>query len=65
VLRHLRQSRRCANTAVIVSSTSTNPREQDEVMRLGANRYFIKPSELDEFMKLSDLIRELITASSV
>jgi CheY-like chemotaxis protein len=64
VLRRLRQSRRCANAIVIVSSTSTSPKEQEEVKRLGANRYFVKPSELDEFMKLGDLIRELFTASS-
>jgi hypothetical protein len=36
--------------------------EQDKAaaLRLGANRYFEKPSDLDGFMKLGKLVKEIL-----
>jgi chemotaxis family two-component system response regulator Rcp1 len=64
VLRHMRQSRRCAHALVIAVSTSGAQRDREEMTKLGANRYFRKPSEYAEFMKLGDLIKELLTGGS-
>ncbi len=68
VLQHLRKGRRSGQTRVIVATTSNCARERDELMTLGANRYFVKPTEYDEFLKLGLLIKELFadeTTSSV
>jgi chemotaxis family two-component system response regulator Rcp1 len=59
VLQHLRKARRSGHTRVIVATTSNCAGERDELMRLGANRHFIKPTEYDEFLKLGALIKEL------
>jgi chemotaxis family two-component system response regulator Rcp1 len=58
VITHLRLSRRCRNASVIVVSTSNALKDRDAVMVSGANAYFRKPSEYDEFLKLSGLILE-------
>ena len=59
VLEHMRQSRRCGQACVIVVSTSDSPQDREEMHRLGANGYFRKPSDYDEFLKLGDLVRDL------
>jgi CheY-like chemotaxis protein len=58
VLEHLRRSRRCGSAAVIVVSSSSVAKDRDAVMQGGAQAYFRKASEYDEFLKLADLIRE-------
>lgn len=63
VLRHLRESPRCGNAAVIVVSTSDSAQDREESMKRGANGYFRKPSEFDEFLKLGDLIRALLPSA--
>ena len=63
VLQHLRQSRRCKDAPVIVASTSDTV-EDRRVVTAGADAYFRKPSEYDEFMKIGVLIRELLSRGS-
>jgi chemotaxis family two-component system response regulator Rcp1 len=58
VIHHLRRSRRCRNAPVIVASTSNAVRDREAVMVSGANAYFRKPSDYEEFLKLSGLILE-------
>jgi CheY-like chemotaxis protein len=53
VLQHLRASVRCRACAVLVVSSSDSPRDREEMDRLGANGYFRKPSEFEEFMQLA------------
>jgi chemotaxis family two-component system response regulator Rcp1 len=57
VLKHMRSLSRCAQVHVIVVSTSVSERERELVKDLGADGYFRKPSEFDEFMKLGDLVK--------
>ena len=45
---------------VVVVSSSESGRDREEMMKLGANRYFAKPSEFAEFMKLGDMVKELL-----
>ncbi len=66
VLRHLRELSRCESTKVLVVSTSDSARDRNKMMKLGANGYFRKPSQYDEFMKLSDVVKTLLgTATQV
>ena len=60
VLEHMRQSRRCAHASVIAISTSASVRDRERMASLGADHYFRKPSEYDEFMKLGDIARALL-----
>jgi CheY-like chemotaxis protein len=64
VLRHMRKSRKCGNALVMVVSTSDSARDREEMGKLGANGYFRKPSVWADFMKLGDMIRELLTMGS-
>ena len=60
VLKHIRKSRRSGNALVIAASTSDSGGDRDQMTKLGANGYFRKPSEYAEFMKLGDVVRELL-----
>ena len=60
VLQHLRGSRRCASALVIAISTSGSVEDRDRMTKLGANGYFHKPSEYAEFMKLGNLINQVL-----
>jgi chemotaxis family two-component system response regulator Rcp1 len=59
VLEHMRRSPRCQKAVVIVVSTSALDAERKRISKLGADAYFRKPSEFDEFMKLGEVIRVL------
>jgi len=60
VLRRLRASARCKNALVLVVTSSDSQRDREEMGALGANAYFRKPSEFSEFMKLGELVREVL-----
>ncbi len=60
VLRHMRKSRRCADTPVLVVTSSDSRSDRDEMAKLGVKHYFRKPSEYDGFMKLGGLVKEVL-----
>ena len=60
ILRHLRASPRCGKSLVLVVTSSGSEKDRQDMDRLGANGYFRKPSEFEEFMKLGTLVRELL-----
>jgi DNA-binding response OmpR family regulator len=60
ILEHMRHSDRCKDVPVVVVTSSDSPRDKAEMSRLGATRYFRKPSRLDEFMRLGPLVRDLL-----
>lgn len=60
VLRHMRDLSRCERTKVLVVSTSDSTQDRNKMMTLGANDYFRKPSQYDEFMKLSEVVKALL-----
>lgn len=60
VLAAIRSSRRCATTPVIVITSSNSRWDRDSTERLGANRYFCKPADLDAFMMLGGIVEEML-----
>lgn len=64
VLRQIRGSRRCANVLVLVVTSSDSNRDREEMSNLGVNGYFRKPSEHVEFMKLGQVVREILGRSA-
>ena len=61
VLKHMRLSRRCAAALVIAVSTSDSAHDREQMRNLGADEYFRKPSGYDEFMKLGDIVKALLS----
>jgi CheY-like chemotaxis protein len=63
ILRRLRASTRCRNALVLVVTSSNSEHDREEMDSLGANGYFCKPSEFEEFMKLGQQVRQLLAIS--
>ncbi len=64
VLSEFRKHPSCTHTPVIVVSSSDLPKDRARVAALGISRYFRKPSELDAFMLLGSVVREVAEGSS-
>lgn len=60
VLRHLRRSSRVGDLPVVVLTSSDSPNDKAAAVELKATAYFRKASNLDDFMKLGLLVRELL-----
>jgi len=59
VLERLRNTRQCAEIAVVVITSSDSPHDRQKASDLGADEYFRKPTNLDDFMALGKLVRRL------
>jgi CheY-like chemotaxis protein len=62
VLERIRQSPKCGRVPVVIVTSSDSPGDKGQAARLGATRYFQKPLDLGEFMKLGPLVREVLNA---
>jgi DNA-binding response OmpR family regulator len=60
ILKRARQSSKYNQVPIVIITSSDSPRDRAETERLGANRYFRKPSNFDEFMKLGEVLREVL-----
>jgi DNA-binding response OmpR family regulator len=61
VLERMRQSPKCGLVPIIIVTSSDSPKDRATVARLGADRYFRKPSDFDEFMRLGDIVKAVLT----
>ena len=62
VLSEFRKHPECANTPVIVVTSSDARTDRDRMAALGVTRYFRKPSDLDAFLKLGSVVKEIVEA---
>jgi CheY-like chemotaxis protein len=60
VLSHFRSHRECAQTPVIVFSSSAAPKEQARLTELHISRFFHKPVDYDEFARLGSMVLEVM-----
>ena len=60
VLREFRRHPACANTPVIVISSSNALRDREAASALDVTRYFAKPMNYEEFIQLGQLIKEVL-----
>jgi DNA-binding response OmpR family regulator len=60
VLRHLRNSRRWAGVRVLAVSSSGSDREMTMLEALGVEAVFRKPSDYDQYMRLGEVVKELL-----
>jgi CheY-like chemotaxis protein len=64
ILERLRSIPRCAAAPVIIFTSSDLPKDRAEALRLGASRYFQKPTDLAGFMRLGEMVREILPNSA-
>jgi CheY-like chemotaxis protein len=64
VLREFRKHPACAHTPVIVVSSSYAVKDREPLTQFGIARYFRKPSDLVEFMKLGAVVKEVVEGKS-
>jgi CheY-like chemotaxis protein len=64
VLAAFRGHKNCAATPVIIVSSSNNPKDRSRVAALGVAYYFRKPPDFDEFMKLGEVVREVLEGTT-
>jgi CheY-like chemotaxis protein len=60
IIQRFRQHPGCASVPVIVVTSSDAPRDHAMANQLSVEEYFRKPSTLDEFMRLGDVVRNVI-----
>jgi CheY-like chemotaxis protein len=60
VLERIRSTHRCDGVPVAVLSSSDAPTDKQRAQRLGASRYFKKPSNLTDFMSIGGRLKEMI-----
>ena len=60
VLERLRRSLVCARVPVVVLSSSDAPKDKEAAAALGADRFISKPSDVDEFMRIGAVMKELL-----
>jgi CheY-like chemotaxis protein len=63
VLERFRKHPLCRSTPVVIVTSSDTPRDRERVAKLGAARYFRKPMEIDEFMQLGALVKEVVASA--
>lgn len=60
ILKEIRKASRFAGIPVIIVTSSDSPADVYATQKLGATAYFRKPSDLDEFMRLKDVIQTVL-----
>jgi chemotaxis family two-component system response regulator Rcp1 len=65
VLERYRRSPRYGQTPVVVVTSSEYHGDIAQAWELGATCYFRKPSDYDEFMKLGEIVRDLLAGNPV
>jgi len=62
VLETLKSSPTCREAPVIVLTSSDSPHDRAKVARLGAARFFCKPTDLAGFMALGQVVRDVMSS---
>ncbi|HTX35096.1 MAG TPA: response regulator [Bryobacteraceae bacterium] len=63
ILQRLRQSDQLAAIPVVILTSSDSPRDRIVASQLGAARYLRKPSNLDQFLSLGAVFKEVLGQS--
>jgi CheY-like chemotaxis protein len=60
VLRAIRERETFSSVPVAVLSSSASPKDRDESGKLGVDRYIQKPADLEEFLQIGQILKELL-----
>ena len=64
ILQRLRETDQLARIPVVVLTSSDSPRDRVVASQLGAARYLRKPSNLDQFLSLGAVFKEILGQSN-
>jgi chemotaxis family two-component system response regulator Rcp1 len=64
VLEAIREREPFSNVPVAIVSSSDSPQDRDETGKFGVDRYITKPPDLDEFLAIGQIFRELLSTGS-
>jgi CheY-like chemotaxis protein len=64
ILAAIRANRHFANVPVVIASSSSSPGEQSRVQQLGVERYLQKPPDLEEFLQIGMVLKQILLAGS-
>ena len=62
ILQKLRSTEAIAHVPVVVLTSSDSPRDRLNATELGATRYLRKPSDLEQFLQMGAVFRDLLVA---
>lgn len=65
VLIRARKSDKWKSVPVLIVTSSDLVQEREELMALGATRYFRKPSTYDQFMQIGEVLKDLMSSPPV
>jgi DNA-binding response OmpR family regulator len=60
VLEQVRKSNRCSTIPIIVLTSSDSPEDRQRAAKLGADRYFRKPTSYREFLEIGAMLNEVL-----
>jgi len=60
VLSRIRKVKTLRSTPVIVLTSSDSPKDRESALQMGANVYFRKPTDLQSFMRLGDVVEKIL-----
>jgi CheY-like chemotaxis protein len=60
ILKYLRDGSRFAQSPVLVLTSSQNPDDREESVKLGANRYVQKALSVNDFLKIGGVVKAMI-----
>ena len=60
ILKAIRQNKDLQNLPVVVMTSSAAPGERARIEELGVERFITKPPELEDFMQIGDVFKELL-----
>ncbi len=61
LLREIRQKPECREVQAIMLTSSAAPIDRAEAAALGANRLVLKPSDLEDFLRIGAIAKELVS----
>src|SRR5438094_835847 len=59
VMQRLRSST-CVSTPVVIITSSSRPKDREQALALGAAHYFLKSDNFDEFLKIGEVVSEIL-----
>lgn len=63
VLAQIRSNPVFKEVPVVIFTSSESPRERERTFLMGANAYFRKSPDLDEFMKIGNVVRNILLSA--
>jgi CheY-like chemotaxis protein len=64
ILEYIRADAAFARIPVVILTSSSSPREKEKLAALGIARHIEKPCDLDEFVKIGAVLREILESTA-